>query len=151
MEEKICPKCGYKNPPEARFCLKCGYRFPEAEESISFKPSLNTYLFISGILSIVYFLDMILNDVYRPLYLSLLIFSYPFSLAGIIIILYLFLIKRSIDDDLSRRLLVYGNLLAGIGSIPVFLAPIIVKGYIMVSLYWILFIIISYKASKIKF
>jgi sporulation protein YlmC with PRC-barrel domain/ribosomal protein L40E len=26
LEEKICPKCGRKNEPKARFCVKCGYK-----------------------------------------------------------------------------------------------------------------------------
>ncbi|MEM2896223.1 MAG: PRC-barrel domain-containing protein [Candidatus Bathyarchaeia archaeon] len=25
--EKLCPKCGTKNVPKAKFCAKCGYKF----------------------------------------------------------------------------------------------------------------------------
>ncbi|MGC8974518.1 MAG: zinc-ribbon domain-containing protein [Thermoproteus sp.] len=27
-QEKICPKCGFRNPPNAKFCMNCGTPLP---------------------------------------------------------------------------------------------------------------------------
>jgi uncharacterized membrane protein HdeD (DUF308 family) len=147
MEKKICPRCGYENPPEAKFCINCGYKFPETEEATS-KYSLDTYLYVSGILAVVFLLDSFLNDVYRAMFFSVLFIPYMISIIGIIFILYLFS-KKSLDKESHLKLFLLGNLLAGIGGLIIYIIPIL-TGHIATSLYWILFLLIGYKVNKLR-
>jgi len=147
MDKKVCPKCGYENPPEAKFCINCGYKFPEYKEAMD-KYGLSTYLYVSGILSVIFLLDSFINDVYRTMLFSILFVPYIISIVGIILILYLFL-KKSLDKESHLKLFLLGNLLAGIGGLIIYVIPIL-TGHIVASLYWLLFLIIGYKVNKIR-
>ncbi|MFP3213591.1 MAG: zinc-ribbon domain-containing protein, partial [Nitrososphaeria archaeon] len=68
-----CPKCGYENPPEAKYCLNCGYKLVQ-EERERFEGS-GLLLLTSGIILIVTFLFNALLRVFSLLAIIYVIFG----------------------------------------------------------------------------
>ncbi len=68
-----CPRCGYENPPEAKYCLNCGYRLIQEERQRLEGSGL--LLLTSGIILIVTFLFNALLRVFPSLELIYIIFG----------------------------------------------------------------------------
>ena len=68
-----CPKCGYENPPEAKYCLNCGYKLVQ-EERERFEGS-GLLLLTSGTILIVTFLFNSLLRVFSLLAIIYVIFG----------------------------------------------------------------------------
>ncbi|MFP3132980.1 MAG: zinc-ribbon domain-containing protein [Nitrososphaeria archaeon] len=68
-----CPKCGYENPPEAKYCLNCGYKLVQ-EERERFEGS-GLLLITSGTILIVTFLFNALLRVFSLLAIIYVIFG----------------------------------------------------------------------------
>jgi len=68
-----CPKCGYENPPEAKYCLNCGYRLVQ-EERERFEGS-GLLLLTSGIILILTFLFNALLRVFPSLAIIYVMFG----------------------------------------------------------------------------
>jgi len=139
---KVCPKCGYENPVQAKYCINCGYNLTEVSpmEKVSLIP---VYISVSTVMAIIYLLDIILNDVFRSLFYSLITVGYIASVVGIIIILYTFMKRYSENDIFIAKFSILGNILTGVGGFIIFIIPVI-AGHILVSLYWIFFLVIGY-------
>jgi len=150
--KKKCPTCGYENPSEAKYCINCGYKFPiEAvkKETVEFKDIFSTYINISLIVSIVYILDILFNEIYHALFRSIFLLGYIISIVGVIIILYIYFFRKNSIYPSTLKFFIYGNILAGIGCLIVFIIPIIIGGHYVVSIYWIIFLYLAYKTYKI--
>jgi len=68
-----CPKCGFENPPEAKYCLNCGYRLVQ-EERERFEGS-GLLLLTSGIMLIVTFLFNALLRVFPAMAIIYVVFG----------------------------------------------------------------------------
>ncbi len=139
---KVCPKCGYENLVQAKYCINCGYNLAEVSpmEKVSLIP---VYISVSTVMAIVYLLDIILNDVFRSLFYSLITVGYIASIVGIMIILYTFIKRYSENDVFIAKFSILGNILTGVGGFIIYIIPVF-AGHVLVSLYWIFFLVIGY-------
>ncbi|RLG61260.1 hypothetical protein DRN86_00275 [Candidatus Geothermarchaeota archaeon] len=93
-----CPKCGAKNPKEAKFCLNCGARLLRYREPRSQIETVK-YLFIVSLIYIT------LSFMSRTLWANYLLYI-PFLLGFIIGLLTIVLFKKRIQSKLTWFLLV---------------------------------------------
>ena len=145
---KVCPKCGYENPVQAKYCINCGYNLTEVSpmEKVSLIP---VYISVSTVMAIIYLLDILFNYVFRALFELLVTIRYVLytivfiSIVGIVIILYSFIKRHSKNKVRIAKFSIVGNILTGSGGFMIFIIPAIL-GRILVPLYWVFFLVIGY-------
>ena len=136
----ICPSCGYKNPPTAKFCLNCGARLSAIKNAKDEK----TILIILTSLSLVGLVDIIFNAgilkaVSTNFILALISLLW---LIGIIIVFYIGFKYRNKPFYLVKhnfKLLYLGVIFQFIGYF-IFYALFLILGLIVISPLWILYI-----------
>ena len=76
-----CPKCGFENPPEAKYCLNCGYRLIQ-EENVKLEAE-GIILISSGVILLLTLLFNALMRIVPALALVYLIFGLTSIYSGV--------------------------------------------------------------------
>lgn len=153
IEKRLCPTCGYENPPEAKFCLNCGTQLvggliPQAKKPVA-KPVLIEIKSEDRILLRALFLvsvtilliDMLFNNVVRISMAGFILLGiiYVLGFSASLYALYIVYKKELLGfkDRLALLLSVIFNLL-GTGIIYIIS---ILSRVLIYSPIWIIFII----------
>ncbi len=76
-----CPKCGFENPPDAKYCLNCGYRLIQ-EENVKLEAE-GIILISSGVILLLTLLFNALMRIVPALALVYLIFGLTSIYSGV--------------------------------------------------------------------
>jgi len=149
-----CTKCGYENPPEAKFCMNCGASLEGAEvilkEVVTKRPVLLTIkepeksilvtlFFISAIILICDLLNSVVQILVR-----IVIIGAPYII-GLILSIYVgYIIKKKETLSSKDRVIIFiAIILSLIGTLSIYIMNIF-AGSIMYSPIWLLYVVILF-------
>lgn len=129
-----CPRCGYENPPEAKYCLNCGYKLIKTERT---RFETEGLLLVSG--GLIMLIELIFNTLLRITIILALIY-FIFGLSSIYAGEKLYRGSYNFKDII----IAYISIALGfIGTVFLYVFGLILKG--LISPDWIIFLIVAYK------
>ncbi len=146
----ICPSCGYKNPPTAKYCLNCGARLLTTKNVKDEK----TVLMVLTTLSLVGLVDIIFNSgILKAMSTNFILALVGLLwLIGIVIVFYVGFRHRNKPFYLvehSFKLLYIGVIFQFIGYF-IFYILFFVLGLVVISPLWILYVYLLRRLYKIR-
>ncbi len=129
-----CPKCGYENPPDAKYCLNCGYRLIH-EETVKLEAE-GVLLIASGIILLLTLMFNALMRVVPALVIVYLVFGITSVYSGAKL--------YSGSISLFNVVLATLSIIFGFaGCFFLYLLGLSLKG--LVSPDWVIYVIAAYK------
>ncbi len=129
-----CPKCGYENPPEAKYCINCGYRL--FQEEIERLEGSGLLLLTSGIIMIVTFLFNALLRVFPLLELIYIIFGVASIYSG-------YRLYRGVRSPADVMIASLSIIFGFAGTLLLYLYGLALKG--LVTPDWIIYLVAAIK------